>query len=77
MSARVRRGLRHLLITPKQVHLGQWESDVVLHKRKRDEQIARENKRKAEKASLEERLAAASPKEKVVIYSGKKKKPRR
>lgn len=57
-ALRVHRGLRHDIITPMQVALGQWLSDEELAKRKREEAIAIEQTRKAEAVALEDREEA-------------------
>lgn len=54
-ALRVRRGLRHNIITPAQVARAQWESDETIRKREREEAHAEAKKRKAEAASLEVR----------------------
>lgn len=52
-AIRVRRGLRFNLITPKQVHLGQWDTDATIAMRKREEAADANNKRQRDASNLE------------------------
>lgn len=57
-AIRVIRGLRFNVITPAQVARGQWESDAVIAKRKRDNETSAERQRQRDEASTEEREEA-------------------
>lgn len=53
-AIRVRRGLRFNIITPKQVHLGQWDSDAVIAMRKRENAVTLASKRHREAMNMEQ-----------------------